>query len=135
MAGSSARDIIAPVNGYRGALARSGKHVKDHAKENRRKLREIANNNINKQNAVGQKENLSKMKQFKGVKSRVFESRDDNAGADRNVEQEGDHTIVNKAFDDSLPERGEVFSPKKQVRCCALFVVSIIAFSIASLFL
>ena len=100
MAGTSARNIIAPVNGYRGTLAASGRQVKDHAKENRLKIRELARKKAEDgNNSSGGMENFRKMKQFQGVKSRVFEERDDNRG-DRG--------------EDMLPSQGELFVPAKQ---------------------
>jgi len=71
--GRGARDILNPVDGYRGEQQRKGNRVKDHAKENRRNIRE-------KQRRLQQQKaehNLKaempsfKMQRFKEVQSRV----------------------------------------------------------------
>ncbi len=76
MSGSSARDLIAPVNGHRGKLAAQGKSVKNHHMDNRRALKEMQRRNMAKAEVEKEQagKGLSKMKQFQGVKSRVFES-------------------------------------------------------------
>jgi len=125
MAGAGARSIIAPTNGYRGNLARQGKTVKDHAKENRRMIRNLAREREEKEMAVeeeGRKE-LSKMRQFKGIKSRVFgndtsnnqqQQQQNNMYDEYGDEYNNGGGETNRAFDDSLPIKGEVFSPRKQ---------------------
>jgi hypothetical protein len=78
--GSDARSLIAPVNGFRGAQAARGKAVKNHAKENRVALKEMAarRNEAEIRMEAEKTKGMSKMKQFQGVKSRAFESNNNN---------------------------------------------------------
>ena len=73
MSGSQARNLIAPVNGFRGAQAARGKAVKDHVSDNRRALKEMQRKNMEKmaKESAREAKGLSKMKQFKSVQSKV----------------------------------------------------------------
>jgi len=71
--GKGARDILNPVDGYRGELQRKGNQVKDHAKENRRNIRE-KQRRLQQQKAehdLKAETPSFKMQRFRDVKSRV----------------------------------------------------------------